>query len=1102
MSLSVDKAELKKYISTVTKKRPMKPIQELLFVRCAYLNNPKDLYAGYEYVSTLYKLKHYENAIQICDKLLADVRVSLPDQEYITNLHMTRAHSKYRLLKVNQLQEEFTKLKTYLTNLKPQDKEKLNSVINVLEKELPNVKDQIKLKSDQEKMDEVKRVKKLLDSYELARIPEAKVYLLSMQWFNRWKKFVSWQKYVQEEANENVNFMEEELPEEFFLPPPDQSDILEEIDNLIDYDEKEAYTNVGVKLGLQENKDFLIISPELWEYFTGLYGPAIPVPRYTIWRDENMMEVSIEIWLQQVNVYVLIQDTTSKAMKPTEIKSLDKVFISKRKTIKDLGDKLQRIYFDFLKSISAKHRIWKVDPRYEIKNLSSDITRSLSSSIISKIRIKGKILEETDKIEDSEISGEDAVVLEYRMYPNTWLLTSDEEEANQKKDAATTPSTAAINNINHNKGSKMELESDEMMKYFDISKKHFSSSSKKGLTGLQNLGNTCFMNSALQCMSNTWDLSEYFINNGFSKDLNPKNPIGTGGKLAVVYAELLKEMWMGSQAYVSPWDFKKVIGRVASQFMGYGQQDSQELLSYLLDGLHEDLNRVKVKPAVESIESNDRDDETVSQLSWENHLKRNQSKIQELMHGQYKSKLVCPDCGRVSITFDPYMMLSLPIPQIEYSKFFLYFISDNAKQLPAKVTFNLPKNTSANDIKSKLAEMVKVKENNIVMALLKEHKLVEMVSETADAYYLKEHSAIPFAYQIPLYDEDRMTNEQEKQFLVKCLISAEPKSFYESEKVISYTRLILVDTSVTFQELHLKVYEKMRHHVFNHFTKQGKKCNINVEDKSMKKIKEEYEELFPEDGENNVYRLHMTNLSKEDPKSGKKPVCVLCDKKCKSCVLPYEPKKLIDYATKMNVPVAEIVLDCKITKPTKIENLLLNQCQEQNTGGPADTETPNKEYNIYDCLKQFSRTETLEKENAWYCSKCKNHKQATKTLSIFKAPEVLIVHLKRFKTSKVSSFGSFYYASGSQKISAVVDFPVNGLDLTNSVLSKDSTSKVYDLYAVSNHYGGLGGGHYTAFCKNFFENRWYEFNDSRVSPTNEREVISAAAYVLFYKRRK
>ena len=60
---------------------------------------------------------------------------------------------------------------------------------------------------------------------------------------------------------------------------------------------------------------------------------------------------------------------------------------------------------------------------------------------------------------------------------------------------------------------------------------------------------------------------------------------------------------------------------------------------------------------------------------------------------------------------------------------------------------------------------------------------------------------------------------------------------------------------------------------------------------------------------------------------------------------------------------------------------------------------------------------------------------------------------------------------------------------------------VYDLYGVVNHHGSLYGGHYTAYCLNFLDHKWYEFNDSRVSKMSSKEVVSVYSYVLFYRRR-
>lgn len=121
-------------------------------------------------------------------------------------------------------------------------------------------------------------------------------------------------------------------------------------------------------------------------------------------------------------------------------------------------------------------------------------------------------------------------------------------------------------------------------------------------------------------------------------------------------------------------------------------------------------------------------------------------------------------------------------------------------------------------------------------------------------------------------------------------------------------------------------------------------------------------------------------------------------------------------------------------------------------------------------------------------------------MEIYKTPKILILHFKRFKTSKISSIGSYYYTSGSHKIDNNVDFPIKALKLKNYIHSKEQECYDYELFAVSNHYGGMNGGHYTAMCKNFNDSKWYEFNDSRVEEIEEEKLVSEAAYVLFYKR--
>ena len=93
----------------------------------------------------------------------------------------------------------------------------------------------------------------------------------------------------------------------------------------------------------------------------------------------------------------------------------------------------------------------------------------------------------------------------------------------------------------------------------------------------------------------------------------------------------------GSVGYVSPRAFKQTVGHFAPQFSGYQQHDSQELLIFLLDGLHEDLNRVRQKPYIDEPDANGRPDKVVAQEAWGNHKQRNDSVIVD----HFQASLTC-----------------------------------------------------------------------------------------------------------------------------------------------------------------------------------------------------------------------------------------------------------------------------------------------------------------------------------------------------------------------------------------------------------------------------------------------------------------------------
>ena len=102
------------------------------------------------------------------------------------------------------------------------------------------------------------------------------------------------------------------------------------------------------------------------------------------------------------------------------------------------------------------------------------------------------------------------------------------------------------------------------------------------------------------------------------------------------------------------------------QFAGFSQQDSDEMLTFVLDSLHEDLNRVKVKPYSELKEKSEKETEEEASLRWwKNHIERENSIIVDLFHGQFKNVVKCPECDKVSTIYDPFMNLGLPIPSAQ-----------------------------------------------------------------------------------------------------------------------------------------------------------------------------------------------------------------------------------------------------------------------------------------------------------------------------------------------------------------------------------------------------------------------------------------------------
>ncbi|OXG79192.1 ubiquitin carboxyl-terminal hydrolase 4/11/15 [Cryptococcus neoformans var. grubii Br795] len=789
----------------------------------------------------------------------------------------------------------------------------------------------------------------------------------------------------------------------------------------------------------------------------------------------------------------------------------------------------------------------------------------------------------------------------------------------------------------------------------------------KGLVGLQNLGNTCFMNSAVQCLSNTKELSQYFLSGVYTDELNRDNPLGMQGQIAEAFGQVVENLWAPSSSMhssYSPRQLKWTTSRFAPQFAGYGQHDTQEFIAFLLDGLHEDLNRILKKPYIEKPDwkpgGGNKELAELGKECWDGYKKRNDSVIVDLFQGQLKSTLVCPECHKESITFDPFMYLTVPLPIAQNRQFKVTFVPRDTEKPPVNVKLLIPQNASFAQVKDKIGSLFDCKGSSIVGFDLwnnrpyawwadSDHNSEAKDTDEAIFYELEPSVSVSvprgkFGSQprttsqdgsltVPVYTFRTVENSRGgyragdvpsdlslKPFFI-TLTKAEASDPIAVREAImrGYTRFMKPeakeniyvlassaqaraptppksDDGEPVTEIHMNgdqatVVEvpSSRQSPAIGAEEPGEGAPIELDSAlasttavtgvqlsgsttsllsthSMKSSTSSSGKLVPRADLFKVYvadpsgdfsfksfrssekKIDAAHLYDKDITSASKSWSLLESrkKKAKKHIVNRLASGISSMVNPSNNSDDEVLSDgSTTTSPNKVEKMkekLANSklvvrpgegifCEwsgadfaewlnDNVKGGdvidPAISKDlakkrEGKHIGIEDCLDEFSKEETLGQDDLWYCPVCKKHQAATKKLEIYKAPDILVICIKRFGSSRRMG----------DKLDNLVHFPIDGLDLEDRIgerqvaktlklngedveaygIEDDGEPLLYDLYAVDNHFGGMGGGHYTAFCRNQVDNQWYNYDDSRVSKADVSSVQSRAAYLLFYRRR-
>ncbi|PFX27615.1 Ubiquitin carboxyl-terminal hydrolase 19 [Stylophora pistillata] len=600
-----------------------------------------------------------------------------------------------------------------------------------------------------------------------------------------------------------------------------------------------------------------------------------------------------------------------------------------------------------------------------------------------------------------------------------------------------------------------------------------------GLTGLENLGNTCYLNSIIQCLANTRPLRDFFLYEQFKEDINTENPLGTGGRLALIFADLMRNLWSGKDRSLSPYKLKGIVGEKVCQFKGFMQQDAQEFMAFLLDGLHEDLNRVKKKPYVEEVEGAGRPDTEVANEAWRRYKSRNDSVIVDLFQGQLKSKLTCPVCKKISIKYDPFMNLSVPLPK-DQKKLPVYIFFKDYNKVPLKIGVKIALGASIEQFKCAVERFTGIQPDNMRVYEVfsgKFHRafdnatsLSSVMSTDIIVVYevLSEEEAGEPVYEVPII----------QRTVCPRVVPSHCASCYKHPGHNETLRRCTQCWGIGYCNMQCQK---------DHWTTHKKTCkrvpqpiglpfviSIPASKATFKRLQvmaEEYAKysVIVQPGDSSP-PTSPTNVDKSTPSEDSGVTCVVGP-------------------PKGNVPKFYV-------KPvTAFGDAVIGQ-----EGNRLSDEG----------------SKPLDLGNKYFSIDWRNHPRSPEFVDVVEKRDWDFVEHSSYKSGMITESYSCSLNQCLELFTEPETLSENdawGLNMSNFTLGKDDNEEsLYDLFAAANHSGAVSFGHYTAFGRLAEADHpttelgrdglgWRYFDDRHVTETHEERVVSKYAYVLFYKRR-